>query len=149
MFQEINVSGRASIIVLQCFFGRRCMTWSDLWYPEWLTATKVVSEVLGRTVKGLPRTKKSPLWGLFLWNTLETSGLRLLIQSVPPALSESWWLRKKSSMRPMWGAQINDMECKSLICKESENDTFRFPQRNYEFQKVTPGLFATLSNVAS
>jgi hypothetical protein len=28
---------------------------------------------------------------------------------------------------PRVGAQINDRQCKSLICKESENDTFRFP----------------------
>ncbi len=28
---------------------------------------------------------------------------------------------------PGRGAQINDRQCKSLICKESENDTFRFP----------------------
>ena len=27
----------------------------------------------------------------------------------------------------MWGAQINDRQCKSLICEESENDTFRIP----------------------
>ena len=26
------------------------------------------------------------------------------------------------------GAQINDLHRKSLICKESENDTFHFPQ---------------------
>jgi len=30
------------------------------------------------------------------------------------------------SPRPEWGAQINDRQCKSLICKESENDTFHF-----------------------
>jgi hypothetical protein len=51
----------------------------------------------------------------------------------------------KSSMRPEWGAQINDVECRSLICEERGNDNFRFPQRNYEVQKVTPGLFATLA----
>jgi len=28
---------------------------------------------------------------------------------------------------PTWGAQINDLHRKLLICKESENDTFRFP----------------------
>jgi hypothetical protein len=27
----------------------------------------------------------------------------------------------------MLGARINDLQRKSLICKESENDTFRFP----------------------
>jgi len=43
------------------------------------------------------------------------------------------------------GAQINDLQRNLLICKESENDTFRFPQKKYEFQKVTPGLFTTLS----
>ena len=40
----------------------------------------------------------------------------------------SWWLRKKPSMRPRWGAQINDGCCKSLICKESGNHAFRFPR---------------------
>jgi len=34
---------------------------------------------------------------------------------------------QKSSTRPEWGAQINDWQLKSLICEESENDTFRFP----------------------
>ena len=34
---------------------------------------------------------------------------------------------RMSSTRPVWGAQINDVSCKSLICKESENDIFRFP----------------------
>ena len=28
---------------------------------------------------------------------------------------------------PRVGAQINDQECESLICNESENDTFLFP----------------------
>jgi hypothetical protein len=28
---------------------------------------------------------------------------------------------------PRVGAQINDWQCKSLICEESENHTFRFP----------------------
>jgi hypothetical protein len=28
---------------------------------------------------------------------------------------------------PRVGAQINDRQCKSLICEESENDIFRFP----------------------
>jgi hypothetical protein len=37
---------------------------------------------------------------------------------------------------PRVGAQINDRQCKSLICKESENDTFHFPQDIYEPQKV-------------
>ncbi len=27
----------------------------------------------------------------------------------------------------MRGAQINDLQCKLLICEESENDIFRFP----------------------
>jgi hypothetical protein len=31
-------------------------------------------------------------------------------------------------MRPVQGARINDLQCKSLICKESENDTFHFPR---------------------
>ena len=48
-------------------------------------------------------------------------------------------------MRPVWGAQINDLYCKSLICEESGNDIFRYPQRNYGTQKATNGLFATLS----
>jgi len=30
-------------------------------------------------------------------------------------------------MRPLKGAQINDLRCKLLICEERENDTFRFP----------------------
>ncbi len=29
---------------------------------------------------------------------------------------------------PIKGAQINNLHRKSLICEESENDTFRFPQ---------------------
>jgi hypothetical protein len=29
---------------------------------------------------------------------------------------------------PIGGDQINDLHCKLLICEESENDTFRFPQ---------------------
>jgi len=33
---------------------------------------------------------------------------------------------QKSSMRPGWGAQINDLQGKLLICKERENDTFCF-----------------------
>ncbi len=28
---------------------------------------------------------------------------------------------------PRMGAQINDRQNRSLICEESENDTFRFP----------------------
>jgi hypothetical protein len=36
-------------------------------------------------------------------------------------------LAKSPSKRPGWGAQINDRQGKSLICEESENDTFRFP----------------------
>jgi hypothetical protein len=48
-------------------------------------------------------------------------------------------------MRPVWGAQINDRQCKSLICKESENDTFRFPQINIGSQKAAIRPFATLS----
>jgi hypothetical protein len=42
-------------------------------------------------------------------------------------------------MRPGWGAQINGLQRKSLICKESENDTFRFPWS----KKATNGLFTT------
>jgi len=33
---------------------------------------------------------------------------------------------QKATNAPVWGAQINDRQCKSLICKESENGTFRF-----------------------
>ena len=51
-------------------------------------------------------------------------------------LSRKLMTSKKSSTRPGWGAQINDRQCKSLICEESENDTFRFPQRIYRLQKV-------------
>jgi hypothetical protein len=42
-------------------------------------------------------------------------------------LSRKLMALKKSSTRPVWGAQINDRYCKSLICEERENDTFRFP----------------------
>ena len=38
------------------------------------------------------------------------------------------WTRKKSIKAPRMGAQINDCRYKSLICKESENDTFHFPR---------------------
>jgi hypothetical protein len=33
----------------------------------------------------------------------------------------------ESYQRARMGAQINDLQNKSLICKETENDTFRFP----------------------
>jgi len=60
---------------------------------------------------------------------------------------DDFW--KNSSMRPVWGAQINDglyeSLGKSLICKGSENDTFRFPQINIGSQKAAIRLFATLS----
>jgi hypothetical protein len=46
---------------------------------------------------------------------------------------------------PCGGAQINDQQGKSLICEESGNDTFRFPQLNIESQKAAIRLFATLS----
>jgi hypothetical protein len=48
-------------------------------------------------------------------------------------------------MRPVMGAQINDLQRKLLICEESENDTFRFPQINVGSQKAAIRLFATLS----
>ena len=34
---------------------------------------------------------------------------------------------QKVIIAPGVGAQINDRQYKSLICEESENDTFRFP----------------------
>ncbi len=43
------------------------------------------------------------------------------------------------------GARINDLQRKSFICKESENDTYRFPQINIGSQKAAIKLFATLS----
>jgi len=39
------------------------------------------------------------------------------------------------------GAQINGLQRKLLICKESENRTFRFPQS----KKAMDGLFTTSS----
>jgi hypothetical protein len=38
-----------------------------------------------------------------------------------------WIAPEKAINAPRVGAQINDRQCKSLICEESENDTFRFP----------------------
>jgi hypothetical protein len=52
---------------------------------------------------------------------------------------------KKSLMRPVRGTQINDRQYKPLICKVSENDTFRLPQLNIGSQKAAIRLFVTLS----
>jgi hypothetical protein len=38
-----------------------------------------------------------------------------------------YFLPKKSSTRPERSAQIDDRQNTSLICEESENDTFRDP----------------------
>jgi len=38
------------------------------------------------------------------------------------------FLRQYQELRPLKGAQINDLQRKLLICEESENDTFHFPR---------------------
>jgi len=69
----------------------------------------------------------------------------------PPACPAcpSSLIRAKSSTRPGWDAQIIDRQYRSLICEESGNDIFRFPQRNYGSQKAAKRLFATLAIVSS
>jgi hypothetical protein len=48
---------------------------------------------------------------------------------------------KRHQTRPWTGAQINGLQRKPLICKESENRVFRFPWS----KKATDGLFTTSS----